>query len=60
MERRTMTVKEAATYLGLSSDTVYDMVREDKIPHLRLGRKNLFLPEVLECWLLEQGSENAQ
>ena len=57
MERRTMTVKEAAVYVGFHSDTIYDMVRENKIPHLRIGRKILFLPEVLEDWLLEHGTE---
>ncbi|WP_068672166.1 excisionase family DNA-binding protein [Oceanobacillus sp. Castelsardo] len=33
MERRTMTVKEAAIYLGLHSDTINDMVRENKMAH---------------------------
>jgi excisionase family DNA binding protein len=28
MERRTMIVKEAAVYLGLHQDNVYDLVRE--------------------------------
>ena len=54
MNQRTMTVKEIAVYLGLHTDTIYDMVRDDKIPHIRIGRKIFFLPEVIENWIMEK------
>ncbi|KPH71568.1 helix-turn-helix domain-containing protein [Oceanobacillus caeni] len=55
MERRTMTVKEVATFLGVHSDTIYDLVRDEEIPHFRIRSKILFLPEVIEKWIQEQG-----
>ena len=51
METRTMTVEEVAVYLGLHQDTVYDLVRENKLPHVRLGGRIFFLEDVLENWL---------
>ncbi|RKQ30017.1 helix-turn-helix domain-containing protein [Oceanobacillus halophilus] len=54
MQRRTMTVKETAAFLGVHTDTVYDLVKENKIPHLRIRSKILFLPEVLEDWIQHQ------
>ncbi|MFD1851402.1 helix-turn-helix domain-containing protein [Oceanobacillus bengalensis] len=54
MERYTMTVKEVADYIGLHTDTIYDLVRENKIPHFRIGRKILFTKETIDNWVLEQ------
>ncbi|CAF1870871.1 DNA binding domain, excisionase family [Bacillus subtilis] len=33
MSRNTMTVQEAAEYIGVHHDTIYTMVREKEIPH---------------------------
>lgn len=54
MQRCTMTVKETASYIGLHTDTIYDLVRENQIPHIRLGRKILFTKEALDAWIIEQ------
>ena len=44
-----MTVREAAQYLGISSQTVYLWVERKQIPHLRvMGRNIRFLKSDLE------------
>ena len=44
-----MTVKDAARYLGVSSQTVYLWVERKQIPHLRvMGRNIRFLKSDLE------------
>lgn len=52
METR-MSVEEVAAFLGLHRDTIYDLVRENKLPHVRLGGRIFFLEDVLENWLRE-------
>ncbi|MBP2076858.1 helix-turn-helix domain-containing protein [Oceanobacillus polygoni] len=51
-----MTVKEVAAFLGVHSDTIYDLVRDQEIPHFRIRRRILFLPEVIENWIQERGN----
>ncbi|RDW17498.1 DNA-binding protein [Oceanobacillus arenosus] len=53
MEKRTMSVEDVAIYLGLHKDTIYDLVKEKKIPHIKIGGRIFFLEEVLEKWMLE-------
>ncbi|MCA1011383.1 helix-turn-helix domain-containing protein [Halobacillus halophilus] len=51
MERTTLTVKELASYLGLSVDLVYRLVRENEISYVRIGRRILFKKDSVERWL---------
>jgi len=60
MERKTMTVKEMATYLGVHLDTVYKMARANEIPHFRLRSKILFSKEVVDAWIAEQQEQSNQ
>ena len=53
MEKRTMSVEDVAVYLGLHKDTIYDLVKEKKIPHMKIGGRIFFLVDVLERWLME-------
>lgn len=57
--RITMTVQETAAYLGVSDDTVYEMVRRKEIPHIRIRRRILFRRDTLDNWLsrMEAASE---
>lgn len=48
-----MTVQEAADYLGVSTDTIYNMVREKQIPHIRVRRRIFFRIDTLDIWLKE-------
>ncbi|OAB32993.1 helix-turn-helix domain-containing protein [Paenibacillus glacialis] len=47
----TYTVIELSELLGISTDTVYTMVRERQIPHLRIRRRVIFYKETIEEWL---------
>ncbi|MBY0005739.1 helix-turn-helix domain-containing protein [Priestia aryabhattai] len=53
MKCQTMSVKEAALYIGVSKDTVYELTRKKNIPHLRLGRRILFRKNALDIWMCE-------
>lgn len=54
MERSTLTVAEAAQYIGVSQDTMYNMVRENQIPYARARRRILFRKATLDDWLAKQ------
>ncbi|RWZ59862.1 DNA-binding protein [Halobacillus fulvus] len=54
MNRRTMTVLEAAEYLGVCKDTIYTMVRTKEIPHFRLRRRIFFSQETIDAWIHDQ------
>jgi len=54
MEKRTLSVEDVAAYLGLHKDTVYILVKEKRIPHMKIGSRIFFLEEALEKWLMEQ------
>jgi excisionase family DNA binding protein len=44
-------VKEVSELLGVSTDSIYALVRESKIPHIRIRRRILFHKESLEAWM---------
>ena len=46
-----MTVKETADYIGISRGTVYNMVKANQIPHVKIGGKILFHRETIDKWL---------
>ena len=51
---RLLTVKELALYLDVSVTWVYQRVKADAIPHLRIGRMVRFRAEEIEKYLHEQ------
>ncbi|MFU1991979.1 excisionase family DNA-binding protein [Priestia megaterium] len=53
MKCQTMSVKDAALYMGVSKDKIYELTRKRNIPHLRLGRRILFRKHVLDIWMCE-------
>jgi excisionase family DNA binding protein len=61
-DERPVTVREAAKFLGVSSQTVYLWVERKQIPHLRvMGRNIRFLKSDLETFRasFKQEMENA-
>ena len=58
MERskEVMTLREASEYLGISPDTLYKYLGEDKIPAFKLGNRWLFKKDLLDRWM-ERKSE---
>jgi excisionase family DNA binding protein len=43
-EKRTVSVREAASILGIGTATAYQAVKEGRIPSIRLGEKRIVVP----------------
>jgi excisionase family DNA binding protein len=52
LERRTLTVPEAAKIIGVCNKTAYQMVTAGKLPVIRVSMRKVVIPkEALEQWL---------
>ncbi len=51
-----ISVEEAARLLGISRNLAYDLVRQGRLPHVRLGRRILVPRFGLEQWLAKEAS----
>ncbi|AUM66351.1 DNA-binding protein [Brevibacillus laterosporus] len=60
MTKTTMSVSEIATYLGVSTDTIYTMVRKKQIPNTRVRGRILFRKEVIDEWMRKSEEESYQ
>ncbi len=49
--RKLIGVAEAANYTGLSIHTVYTMVSQRRIPHVKVGRLVKFDVPMLDAWI---------
>ena len=54
--KEVMTLREASQYLGITPDTLYKRLSEDKIPAFKLGNRWRFKKDLLDRWM-EQRSE---
>src|SRR4051794_27136329 len=43
--------REAATALGISERTLWDLTRGNDVPHVRIGRAVRYAPEDLRAWV---------
>ncbi|AEM72922.1 helix-turn-helix domain-containing protein [Caldicellulosiruptor acetigenus] len=50
-EKMTYTPKEAAQVLGISLTTVFKLIKQKKIPVIRIGRKVLIPKAKLKDWI---------
>lgn len=57
MEKRLLSIIEAAEWLGLSQSYLYKLVESDQIPHIRFGRAIRFDIKELEEWLKEDSED---
>ncbi len=55
--RRLITAKEAGQYLSLSTDTIYRMASQKKLPYLKIGDRVLFDVKALDQWISETHGE---
>lgn len=66
LDRKRLTISEAAKYLGVSDHALYAMCREGSIPHYKIGTRNSTKPtirfriEKLDQWIVEQEKLNMQ
>jgi excisionase family DNA binding protein len=49
--RRLITAKEASQYLSLSTETVYRLASQKKLPYLKIGDRVLFDVKALDHWV---------
>lgn len=55
IEKKTVTVREAAKILGIGENLAFRLVNEDQIPHVRLGNRIVISRAALDR-LLEGGT----
>lgn len=53
-----MTAHEVAAYIGVHPDTIYTMVKQKQIPHVRIRRRIFFHKETIDKWMREQEESN--
>ena len=58
VQRTTLTMKEAAQYLGISYWLVNQLVRRKQIPCARVGGKYLFRVQMLDEYLNKKENES--
>jgi len=51
LTRRLLSIGEASEYTGLSVNTLYKMVSQRRIPHVKLGSRLKFDVGLLDGWL---------
>lgn len=49
--REVMNIRQASAYLGVSPDTLYKYVYEEKIPAFKLGNRWKFKKTILDSWM---------
>ncbi len=54
--REVMNIRQASQYLGVSPDTLYKYVNEQKIPAFKLGNRWRFKKSRLDQWMEEKSS----
>jgi excisionase family DNA binding protein len=55
--REVMNIRQASQYLGVSPDTLYKYVNEQKIPAFKLGNRWRFKKSKLDQWMEEKSSQ---
>jgi excisionase family DNA binding protein len=58
--REVMDIREASEYLGVSRETLYKYVYEEKIPAFKLGNRWKFKKTVLDRWMERQSTQFEQ
>ncbi len=56
--REVMDIHEASQYLGVSRETLYKYVWEERIPAFKLGNRWKFKKTVLDRWMEKQSTEH--
>ena len=49
--REVMNIRQASQYLGISADTLYKYVYEERIPAFKLGNRWKFKKTILDQWM---------
>lgn len=57
--REVMDIRQAAGYLGISSDTLYRYASEGFVPAFKLGNRWRFKKSLLDAWMDRQSGATA-
>ncbi len=55
-----MNIRQASEYLGVSADTLYKYVYEEKIPAFKLGNRWKFKKTILDQWMERKSAEGEE
>ncbi len=55
-----MDIREASDYLGVSRETLYKYVYEERIPAFKLGNRWKFKKTILDRWMEKQSAQFEQ
>jgi len=58
--REVMDIREASDYLGVSKETLYKYVYEERIPAFKLGNRWKFKKTVLDRWMERQSTQREE
>jgi excisionase family DNA binding protein len=53
-ETEVMDIRQAAEYLGVSTDTMYRYAAEGTVPAFKLGNRWRFKRALVDAWMIEQ------
>ena len=55
-----MTIRDVSKKLGVCPATIYKLIRNNELPHVRISpRRIVIVPEHLDRWLAEKASKGA-
>ena len=57
--REVMDIRQAADYLGISSDTLYRYASEGFVPAFKLGNRWRFKKSLLDAWMVRMSGAEA-
>jgi excisionase family DNA binding protein len=52
-----MNIRQASHYLGISTDTLYKYVYEERIPAFKLGNRWRFKKTILDSWMERKSTQ---
>ena len=58
--REVMDIREASEYLGVSRETLYKYVYEERIPAFKLGNRWKFKKTVLDRWMEKESTRREE
>jgi len=53
-DKQVMDIKELAAYLGIGRSTIYNLIRQKKIPASKIGKQYRFSKDVVDSWLRDK------
>lgn len=58
--REVMDIREASLYLGVSRETLYKYISEERLPAFKLGNRWKFKKTVLDRWMEKQSTRHEE